>query len=254
MPPALTEAVESAYRVFARYRVSGALEVCHCTVCMTEEMERRLIATPLRHIPAMLLAEYTNSAHGYDDGRIADELRYLLPRYFELIAADDPPHPSLETSLCLNRLAYADWRARWPSEEAEAIQGFLDALIAARVRRTEPRKTRRGWELEYDIAEILAMIVTAGGDIARTLAVWDAVEDPPAALWMADQRRHLTMADGRPYYWNTFIHGDPVDSHREAGYEIGAFLARPETEARIEAAFFATSDPALQTILSDGLG
>jgi hypothetical protein len=240
--------------VFGRYRIGNTLEVCHCPVCMTEEAERRLLATPLADIPATLLAEYTNSAHGYDDGRIADELRYLLPRYFELIAAGDPPHPSLETSLCLDRLGYADWGDRWPAAEAAAIQGFFDALTAARVRRIEPRRNPRGWELKHDIAEVLAMIATAGGDVARALAAWDAVEDPPAALWMADQRRYLTMAVGRPYYWNTFIHGADMDSHREAGYDIGAFLARPETEARIEAAFFATGDPALQAILSDGLG
>jgi hypothetical protein len=35
---------------------------------MSEEDERLLLKTPLRDIPAGLLAEYTNSGHDWDDG------------------------------------------------------------------------------------------------------------------------------------------------------------------------------------------
>ena len=68
MRPQLHAVIEEAYEVFSDYRVRHSLSVCHCNCCMTEENERELLKTPLRDIPASLLAEYTNSAHAWDDG------------------------------------------------------------------------------------------------------------------------------------------------------------------------------------------
>lgn len=255
MTPDLAAAVEAAYGVFARYTIGDTLVVCHCNVCMTPDAERALTATPLRRITAALMAEYTNSAHGYDDGRIADELRYLLPRYLDLIAADDPPDHFGSLATCLSRLAYASWRDRWPAAEAEAISRVFDALIVDRVLHIEPRLSRKGWYLQRDIDDVLSLVATAGGDIGRLLARWDAVDDPPAALWMAEQRRNsLVQRRERPYFYNVFINGAEPEAIRDASYTIGAFLARPEVAARIEAAFFTVDHPGLQEILSQGLG
>lgn len=72
----LSRAVENAYAVFAPYRIGSRLRVCRRAVCMTEDTERRLVATPLRAIPSSLLAEFTNSAHETGaDGPEADEFR-----------------------------------------------------------------------------------------------------------------------------------------------------------------------------------
>ena len=113
MPSECTAVIEEAYRVFSAYRLGHDLIVCHCPSCMTEEAKRQLVGAPLRSIPAELLAEYTNSAHSYDDDQVSRELRYFLPRYFELIAAHDyPDHGGLD--ICLRRLGDADYRNKWP--------------------------------------------------------------------------------------------------------------------------------------------
>ena len=248
--PDLAAVVEDAYRVFGRYAIAGNLVVCHCDVCMTEKTERQLVATPLRRIPARLMAEYTNSAHGYDEGQIADELRYLLPRYLDLIAADDPPDHFGNICSSLSRLWHAHWRDRWPSVEADVLNRFFDALIVDRLSRIEPARARVGWQLRHDIDEILICVVTSGGDIDRVLDTWDTSEDPAAALWMAWERRNIVLRHGRPRFYDAHLDGD----HKDAADRIGAFLWRPEVDARIEAAFFAAEHPGLQEILSNGLG
>jgi hypothetical protein len=88
------EAVARSYDVFGKYAPGDKLVACYCNVCMAPETEALLRTTPLREISSKLLAEYTNSAHGYEQGQIANDLRYLLPRYFELLALNDPPHSS----------------------------------------------------------------------------------------------------------------------------------------------------------------
>jgi hypothetical protein len=65
--PELQAIIAEAYEAFARYRLEGPLTVCHCDCCMTEDTERALLTTPLKEIPAELLAECTNSAHVWDD-------------------------------------------------------------------------------------------------------------------------------------------------------------------------------------------
>jgi hypothetical protein len=136
MTPTLGAVINEAYRVFGDYTIGDALVVCHCNCCMTEETQRELIATPLRQISASLLAEYTNSAHGWDDAQIAREMRYFLPRYFELIALHDPPH-TMGLDICLRRLGYTQWRLMWPPMETAIIERFFDALLVALLARLD---------------------------------------------------------------------------------------------------------------------
>lgn len=66
--------------------VSRQLEVCFCGACMTEQTRQQIIATPNRDLPAALIREYSNSAHGTVG--ISDDLMVLLPCYAELLAQD----------------------------------------------------------------------------------------------------------------------------------------------------------------------
>jgi hypothetical protein len=215
---------------------------------MAEEVERELIAMPLRTIPSSLLAEYTNSAHGYEEGRIADELRHFLPRYFELIAAGEPPD-NMGLDICLRRLGSADYRARWPAEETDAIDGFLDAFLRASLLRLELERWPARWWLAFDMTDVLTMAVTAGADIDRLLRVWADAPDPPAAVHMAALRGSVIEQSDR-----TYLHSPYLEDHPRAADAIGTWLMQPEVSARIEAAFFAVGDPRLQTILSDARG
>ncbi|UYV38917.1 hypothetical protein N4R57_07830 [Rhodobacteraceae bacterium D3-12] len=82
----LAQQIAAAYGM-VRASVSRQLEVCLCPMCMTEEARREIIATPMREMPAALIRDYSNSAHGVP--RDLDDLAVFLPRYMELIAAQD---------------------------------------------------------------------------------------------------------------------------------------------------------------------
>lgn len=247
MTPDLKAVVDEAYRVFGHYELHDTLTACHCNVCMSVVHARALIKTPLRDIPASLLAEYTNSAHTWDEGPVAREMRYFLPRYFELIATNDPPD-NMGLDICLRRLGYADWRKKWPHDEVEILERFFDALLLASLPRLELVHWPVGWRLGFDMTDVLTCIITAGGDIDRALAVWDRAPDPEAVIHMASLREDVLQTHAR-----TCLHSAYLDCHKEEADRIGAFLMRPEVDDRIEAAFFAVTDARLQRILSDAM-
>ncbi len=249
MTPELHAIVEEAYDAFARYKLVAPLTVCHCDCCMSDDTERALLTTPLRETPAELLAEYTNSAHGWGDA-VAREMRHFLPRYLELIARNDPPD-HLGLDICLRRLAYADWRKKWPGEEVALLDIFFDALLVANLARLELSLWPAGWRLSFDLVDVLTLGITADGDIERMLAAWDKAADPPAAIHMASLRSDLATRRGRPYLHSAFL--TDKNAHIAAADAIGAFLVRPKVTARIEAALPAVDDLRLQKLLSDAV-
>ena len=66
---------------------------------------------------------------------VAREFRYFLPRYFELIALNQPPDWGID--ICLRRLGYARWRETWPKPEEDIIDRFFDELLVASLQRLE---------------------------------------------------------------------------------------------------------------------
>ncbi len=96
----LSAIVETTYGVFAKYRPGKALNVCHCNVCLDSGGETALLATPLRSISAKLLGQYTDAVSAGEEPEWSQEMRYFLPRYFEQIAANDPPDP-MGLAICL---------------------------------------------------------------------------------------------------------------------------------------------------------
>jgi hypothetical protein len=248
MTPGLKLIIEEAYEIFGRYRLHDTLSVCHCNVCMTFDTERALIKTPLREIPHKLLAEYTNSAHDWDDGPVAREMRYFLPRYFELIALNTDPF-EMDIDICLRRLAKAGWREKWPDAEEQIIDRFFDALMVSSLEKLHLVRWPVGWRLQFDLVDVLTLAITAGGNLDRVLAAWDGSNTPGAAIHMAALREDVLQEGGRTYLHSAYLEGD-FDREADA---IGAFLMRPEVDSRIEDAFFAVADPRLQKILSDAM-
>lgn len=255
LPAPLAEAVEAAYRTFAPYRIGRRIAVCHCPVCMTDETELKLTATPLRQISADLMAEYTNSAHETHAGRPeADEFRYFLPRYFELIAQGETPD-HLGEAVPLRRLGRSSFRNVWPEREIGCIDRFFDAYMAARIADTSlyrwPSRNHRGYEyeLQVDIRDTLTLLVTAGARLTRILDIWDAAPDPAAAAHMAEARQRVTWKKGRSLFHHAHLEG----AHDAEAEAIAAFLNRPETGRRIEEAFLATADEGLEYVLQKGL-
>lgn len=221
----LEAAVERGYDLFERYRLSGTIIHCDCPCCMTSETAADLTVSPLREISESLLAEYTNSAHGYDRGRIETEFKHFLPRYFDLIAQCRPPSPlGLET--CLSRLR--GYRAAWPAAEVAAVDEFFDAFAEASVRQSRLLQWPVGLRLEFDLGDVLVMVVEAGGDLDRVLAAIDSCADPMVAVHLASLRLDLKARGGNMVYVNAFL-----DTHPHAARTIGAWLLRDCVTERI---------------------
>ena len=111
--------------------------------------------TPLQEIPPELLAAHAASLTATIEGTAADDFRALLPRYFELIAADCGPVNGWKQE-ALRGLARCEYRTRWPAEEADAVDRLLAALLEA----AEARGAAD------DVAEIRWFIAEANGDAA----------------------------------------------------------------------------------------
>jgi hypothetical protein len=260
MTDGLQMAIAAAYELFAHYRYRFRATVCHCDVCVSDENHEKLLKTPLRQIDGALLNEYSWSAHGVDaehekaSGPISDDLRYLLPRYFELIATNDlATHDTLEH--CLSRLGQTPYRQHWPKAEVEAIDGFFDALLRACLSNTAIGPLMGGlnppaYSCALAIEDYLIMMVIAGGDLARLLNVWDQSPGHPAALHMASMRRNVTYDGAIPHIHSPFLESK---EYKKAAEAIGVFLMRPVVTGQIERAFFATHDPHEQQLLSGAL-
>jgi hypothetical protein len=174
MLPELAAAVENAYRVFARYDLRGGVTVCRCNVCVAPEVEQQLNTVPLREISARLLTQYTESAHSFD-GKVENDLRHYLPRYFELIANGDPP-TNIDEETCLQRLREADYPRNWGPVEASAVDGFLVALLRARLLTPFDIDAMGYTGYGDDGAEtVLCMAAYAGADLAPLLAAWQGM-------------------------------------------------------------------------------
>jgi hypothetical protein len=248
MTPELQRLIEDAYRLFGAYTLKDTLTACHCNCCMSEANAHLLIKTPLRDIPSPLLAEYTNSAHDWDDGPVARQMRYFLPRYLELIANDDPPD-TMGLDICLRRLGQAGWRSKWPDREVALLDRFFEAFLVSSTDTIDLVEWPVGWKLRFDMTDVLTMIITARGDLRAALAAWDGVRTAGSALHLAAMRENLLQSGGRTYLHSAYLERD-FDAEADA---IGAFLMRDDVDRRIEAAFFMISDPRLQKILSDAM-
>jgi hypothetical protein len=250
----LQAAIVKAYDIFAPYRDRFTATVCTCPACFIEADRERLLATPLQEIDGFLLDQYSWSAHDHDDdGPRSDDLRYLLPRYFELIAQNDRRlHNALECTLM--QLGRTPYRTAWKAPEVEAIDRYFDALLAAclandLVEGGWAKYSGSGFRCVARLDEVLGMMICAGADVARLLTVWDAAQEPAAALHIANLRFSLAT-DERGTRLHSF-HLDP--EHAEAALAVGAYLSSPQATARIEATFFRTTDPDAQTLMSDAL-
>jgi hypothetical protein len=250
MSPELERAVANAAKVFARYALNGRIIVCKCPVCVSDETERALIRTPLPQVTSLLLSEYTHSAHGWD-GRIEDDFRYFLPRYFELIAQEDvPSNTGIET--CLERMHPANYREKWPQKEADAVDAFFVALFRAELNKPELPGRFGLYEAGEGTEAILCSFAHAGGDVRLLLDVWDNTSGRDADLKIAGM---LAAADWlkrrlNSGWWLT-LNRDPVKQAMDA---VIAWLLTTETWQRLETACVNETDDVAAELFSQAEG
>jgi hypothetical protein len=243
----LRRSIDHAYVVFGGYKLRGIVDVCHCPACLKTDAERRLLATPLRDISSDLLASYSHAAKPIDPDQVSKSLRYFLPRYFELIAAHDWPVHFFEAG-ALKMLAQAQYRRTWPAHEIAAVDDFFEALFRATL--SQPVDLADEFDFLNQhclIATVLGLVIRADGNVSALLAEWDSTLGATATLHLALLIEHSRtgILKKRRLHW--------AYEHHNPGAEkmVLAWLLRPATKSRMEAAFLEEKDPVKQAVLSN---
>jgi hypothetical protein len=209
------------------------LEVCRCPVCVNDAMLQTLLTTPVREMSSATLSCYTHSAHGVpSDPR---ELFYFLPRYLELIAADDEPD-RVNVGAVLARLG--DLRRERPGDlsarQAQVLDRWMRAYVAHVAQADAAAVTDPGAGLIATLWLELAMLLAAGfpgEDIWR--AYLAAFDDPVTGrLALAGFIRQADQAlDG--------LYRDPLYAARYAALSarlaVMTALTGPDLRARLQA-------------------
>jgi hypothetical protein len=160
--PALQAAVRRAYAVFGGWPAPGhALNVCtYC--CMSEALEREMRSLALEDLSAHHFFEYCTGAMG-DMTQPADEVRYLLPRWLELVAAGEETHHSVELTLDrLGRCAPGTFTA----QETGVLDEFMLALFDHHLDEANPKVE------SSDPLALIIMAEKAGLNVAPLLQHW----------------------------------------------------------------------------------
>jgi hypothetical protein len=245
----LAAAVEHANQVFSGYGLGAKLIKCSCGLCMGDESERLLRTTPLREVSHWLMSEYTWSAPGDDVAAGADEMRYFLPRYFEFIAAGEPPNFGGEMSPTLKHLKRLEFRGSWLSVEVAAIDRFFPALLASHL------AAPLNWYMtEFDeerlaegVLEVLCMIVSGGGAVPALLALWkqrrDVLSDAHLASVITDWASAFEGGYARMGSLSPFWDDLPAESKL-----IVRWLLSVESADRLEQALLIETEPRLITL------
>lgn len=117
----LSEAIDTVYDVFSRYRRPQRLEASPAKD--NTRIWGMLIAAPLRQLSGEQIGPYSGSAI-YTIGGVAD-YKHFLPRILEE-AAVGGTWLGTEPEIIAARLNYAAWRA-WPKPEGAALLGVFYA-------------------------------------------------------------------------------------------------------------------------------
>lgn len=182
----LQAAVNQAYQVFGHYNApKSPLNVC-TSCCMDVEVEAEMRHLPLHQLTAGHFYQYNTGAMA-DMEQPADEIKYLLPRWLELLEQGQEVHHSVELNL---------WRAGWCSassfsrEERAVLNQFMLSYFER--------------DLGFDV---LLMAHLGGLDVAPLLTHWldrtDAqstvcyVKETYWGFW-GDQEVRNAFADDQP--------------------------------------------------------
>lgn len=172
---ALGLAVERLYTVFKGYEAPhGVLDVC-TACCMNEELEREMRRLPLRKLTKEHFYQYNDSAKSAVQP--ADEIKYLVPRMLELLAAGEEIHHS--TELALQRIGNCEAGA-FTGQERAAIDAFAMAYFVELL-------SRHAWQMNGgaggdEIFEVLLMFDMGGIALKPLLARWLDDDSPAATL------------------------------------------------------------------------
>lgn len=137
----------------------------------------------LRSLTSDELGPYTSSAL-LTVGALPD-LKYFLPRIFELAVLEPHVYPDLE--IRLSKLAYGNW-LEWPATEQKAVEHFLTEWIKGLVAQSPPDGNV--------IDAVVCGMARAGCNIGRALATVSQSLDAFVAVY--DVNEGFLLKKGRP--------------------------------------------------------
>lgn len=204
---AMSQAVEQAYAVFKKYRApSHMLDVC-ISCCMDDALEKEMRCLPLLQLTARHFYEYNTSAKS--EVQPGNEIKYFLPRMFDLLSQGAELHHS--TELYLDRLGRCE-AGTFSVQERAVIDAFALVFFSEGLRRHHWQEQASNHFMGGNAFDILLMFHLGGIGLEPLLAHWLEAESPGATLhyanggywdfWKAREIENA-FADDRPVFRET---------------------------------------------------
>lgn len=195
----LEKLLEEGYDLFSEYHLGASLDVCkYC--CVSDEVENKLLRTPIKEIDIELMSEYLLSAQCYTLKEFND-MCYFLPRILELIAENKFPWYSEES--IFNRLFY-DKKFLGTDRELDFLQRFFLEYWINYLNKQD---------LDIDVTSLLAMMLGNGGIAFKPfLTKWDQIKSYSATYLFAE----FMLSYDRASYVLNFIGKTDVDDDLRA--------------------------------------
>lgn len=246
MTPRLQNAIEKSYAAFGWRGLEAPLEVCHCSCCMTWEMSKSILTTPLRELSNEQLSEYTNSAHGW-----SNQFLYLMPRYMELVAKGERP-TYIDADYIFSRFCFAPENCM-TAAEAAALDEWLLALFEdtlcspitpVDIDSALAQQSNPWWKgFGEDVCEIIEIALPTPFDTAQLQSLWGSCETLEANLRLAIT---LAFGIGAQHFTSRHVSSERVRQQAADWYEW--FTLEDHTE-RLTRAFERATDPRAQELL-----
>jgi hypothetical protein len=195
--PALRDAIERLYELFAKYPLPVDTNPCPC--CHTSDDEASLRARPLRDIEAEQLCKYADDALlVWGDVNV---FKHFLPRIFELVVTmRDATYEFVGPEIVFSKFRHGNWRT-WPKEEQAAVEKFLHAVWEA-VLNSPPAEDNL-----TDLESWLCSIGQCEDDLSPYLDQWLGDESLSACLELSSLLLSSAVARtgdrGRNAFWDS---------------------------------------------------
>jgi hypothetical protein len=195
--PALRDAIERLYGLFAKYPLPVDTNPCSC--CHTSDDEASLHARPLRDIEAEQLRNYAGDAL-LVWGNL-NVFKHFLPRIFELMMTmPDATNEFADPEIVFSKFRHGKWRT-WPKDEQDAVERFLHAVWNEVLNNPSPE------DRFPDTESWLCSIGQCEDDLSPYLDQWAGDESLSACLELSSLLLSSTIARtgnrGRNPFWDS---------------------------------------------------
>jgi hypothetical protein len=217
-PTTVNEAVANLYAAFRGYESPKTLlDVC-TGCCMDEKLEKEMRKLPLASLYRNHFYQYNDSAKS--EIQPAEEIKYFIPRMFELFCEGVDLHHS--TELYLDRLGRVP-EGSYSEVERKALSDFALVFFAQGLKQMP--YVEDGYFRNEDAFTILLMFDIGGCNIEPLLAHWLAQADEMATLhyayatlwdfWLDGEEVGNAFAGDRPAFRETMKAWVMKSEHRQ---------------------------------------